>query len=36
MQFFFSVIQTQDNTLETMVRTWDNIKVDLTQESVKM
>jgi len=34
--FFFSGIRTQDITLETMVKTWDKIKVDFTQDSVKM
>jgi hypothetical protein len=33
---FFSEIQTQGITLETMVKTWDKIKVDFKQESVKM
>jgi len=36
MQIFFSGIRTKDITLETMVKTWDKIKVDFTQESVKM
>jgi hypothetical protein len=33
---FFSGIRTQDITLETMVKTWDKIKVDFKQESMTM